>query len=444
MCEHEDGIVFYQVAKEMRRQFILLFSGILMGTLCTHDASAQFWRRRSRREKQRHEYVKPQVKTTKAEKTKKKRELKYPATVRKERYRIDVFLPLFLDELVKDNKPGFKGRIPDRAQPGISAYEGLSLAADTLRRLHYNADIYIHDANAADFSIQNFISTDSLRKTDLIIGAVTTQQLEPLAQYAKKRQINFISIYTPSDGGIRDNPYCTLLNPTLQTHCEFIASTVKHRHGNDNIILCYRSNVAVDSSAFHFTTAAESFRHTVLVDCDTLPDSAALVQVFDASVTNTIVMPVVDWSYAEKIIKDLDSKFPDYRFEIFGMPSWKAYTLQRKTQAYKNIAINISSPFSFDSSVSAGKMLAGMFRNRFGGGSPGEYVYRGFEALYWYTDLLTKYGTIFNEKLSDNAMAIFTPYKVVAKWDDKNNFYYYENKHLYMFRFLGGNVSVEE
>ena len=80
--------------------------------------------------------IKPKVlEKQKAEKVKKKREIEYPQSIAKERYRIDVLLPLYLDELVKEDKPTFKGKVPEKAQPGINFYEGVNLAVDTLTNM---------------------------------------------------------------------------------------------------------------------------------------------------------------------------------------------------------------------------------------------------------------------------------------------------------------------
>jgi hypothetical protein len=106
--------------------------------------------------------------------------------------------------------------------------------------------------------------------------------------------------------------------------------------------------------------------------------------------------------------------------------------------------VNITQPYYFDPTVSYGQVLATKYRSTFGGVKPTDITYRGFEIMYWMTDLLHKYGAIFNPKTDDTGMAIFTRYDLKSKYDDDQNLYYVENKHLYLYHFQSGTVLVEQ
>ena len=109
----------------------------------------------------------------------------------------------------------------------------------------------------------------------------------------------------------------------------------------------------------------------------------------------------------------------------------------------ERISINITQPYYFDQTVSSGVAIANKYRAEFGG-KPTELSYRGFELVYWMTDLLNKYGAIFNEKMEDNGMAIFTKFDLKQRWDNEHNFYYIENKHLYLYHYQAGTVQVDQ
>lgn len=434
----------------LKNKILMLFALLLLCNGYSNIVAAQFW---IRKDKKPSKITKPKSNTiskplakakVNAEKPKKSRELVYPKTVKKNRYRIDIMIPLYVDELVKNDKIAFKGKIPEKAQGGINFYEGIKLAVDTLTHLGYKLDVYVHDVGAAESTVEKLLSKDSLRNTDLIIGFVPSPQVAPLAKYAKTKQINFVSAFSPSDGNIKDNPYFLLLSPTLQTHCEFLLSKIVGKYPKENIVLYHRNKVALDSTAYSYLTSDGALKQIKEVDCNTLPDSSKLGLLFDSVGTNVVIMPIMDNQYAETLVKQLSTHFPEFHFEIYGMPSWKGMVSSKKAGAFDdNMDINLSAPYYFDQSVSSGQALANRYKQLYSS-KPNEMVYRGFETTYWFADLLHKYGTIFNEKVNDNGMAIFTPFNLKPEWDKDNTFYYNENKHLYIFHYQAGNVLVEQ
>jgi hypothetical protein len=434
----------------LKHKILILLALLLLCNGYSNIASAQFW---IRKDKKTSKYSKPKSSNTpkpvvksklNSEKPKKIRTVVYPKTVKKNRYRIDIMIPLYVDELVKNDKIAFKGKIPEKAQGGINFYEGIKLAVDTLTHLGYKMDVYVHDVSAAESSVEKLLSKDSLHNSDLIIGFVPGGQVALLAKYAQTKHINFVSAFSPSDANVKDNPYFLLLSPTLQTHCNFLLSKISGKYPKENIVIYHRNKVALDSTAYSYLTSDGELKQVKEVDCNTLPDSTKLTLLFDSVGTNVVIMPIMDNQYAESLLKQLNDNFPEFHFEIYGMPSWKAMISGKKAGAFDdNIDINLSAPYYFDPTVSSGQTLANRYKQLYSN-KPNEMVYRGFETTYWFADLLHKYGTIFNEKVNDNGMAIFTPFDLKPKWDKDNNFYYNENKHLYIFHYQAGNVLVEQ
>lgn len=364
-----------------------------------------------------------------------------PRTVRKERYRVDVLASIYLNETVKGGKSIYAVKLPEKVLPGLNFYEGIKLATDSLNKLGYQMDVYVHDITDPLSSIETLINTNTLDSSDLIIGAVSTPQVPTLAKYAQKRKINFVSALSPSDANIKGNPYFTLLQPTLQTHCEFLRSTISRRYPRQKVLVYHRST-GVDETAFRTLIRDNLFTYTP-ISANTLPTPAQLRSELDSTITNVIVVPIVDVASASKILESIAKDFPQYRFEVYGMPSWKGMNKLKKEEAASNTVVYITAPFYYDASTGRGQMIASGYRKLFGG-HPAEMTYRGYETLTWYAYLLSNYGTIFNEKVSDNSTAIFTRFDVKPRWDKDDNLLYNENTHLYLYRFEGGSFSVEQ
>ena len=380
--------------------------------------------------------------TTKQSKSKKKH-FDYPATVIKQRYRIDVLIPLYLAETVKDDKAVSRNNIPEKAVAGVNFYEGVKIASDSLTRLGYQADIFVHDVTDPALTPDALVKNDILEESDLIIGALPSSQLSFIADYAAKRHINFVSALSPSDGDVTNNPYFTVLQPSLQHHCKAIRDIAFKKYPDEVPYLIYRKKVSVDSLAYSYFVSDSSnlFRKVV---ADAMPAREQIERFVDANKTNVVFMAIVDASYAESILHQIKTWFPDYRFEVYGMPSWKSMPSLRKPDAYPNIAVNFTAPFYFDPSAAMSQSLANHYKREFGLSRPNEMVYRGYETMFWYTTLLNKYGTIFNAKNSDNTGALFTKFQVKPQWTNTDELQYNSNEHTYHYRYQGGSYLVQQ
>ena len=427
----------------MRRFYLQLLLAFVCMFGSAQTASAQFWKNWFRKEEKHtyHKKVKPiNTEPKKSINPFKKKDIEFPESKVKSRYRVDVFVALYLNSLIKGDKPTFKGRIPEHALVGIDFYEGLKLAADTLNDYGYNIDVYVHDVTDSATSPHKLMAAHELDQSDLIIGALNPHDLGPLANFAKKHQINFVSALSPFDGGVRNNEYFILLQPSLQSHCERIKDIVKDRYRGQKPILLYSTDAKVEAQAYNYLKD-EDFH---AVQCNALPKKEQLAKLLDSTADNVIIAGIMDNNFAEKLLLHLNDLFPDYKFNIYGMPSWKGMNSLKKPEAYPNIAVYISEPFYFDISTASGQALANMYQNEAKGSKPSEMVFRGYETMYWFAYLLNKYGTIFNEKFRDNGVSPFTRFDIREEKDDEGNFLYFENKHICLYRYQSSSYMVEQ
>lgn len=432
--------------------YLFLLLG-LSGSFYPVPAQAQFWKKIfGKEEKKPVKRPAPRSAATDKKKisgtsTDKKKQtvekLRLANTVKKARYRVDVLAPLHLNELVSGGKPVYKNHLPDKVLPGLNFYQGIQLAADTLDGLGYHLDVHLHDITDPKETVDALLKANRLDSADLIIGAVNAPQVGALASLAKRRNINFISTLTPADAGTKSNLYFNLAQPTLARHCDALkAAIARQAKPTANLLMYYRSTVAVDEQCFRMLTKDSAFAYTrVLMNTPMAPEK--LRNFLDSNSTNIIVMPIVDLTYAAQLLQQLARSFPRYRFEVYGMPSWKGIANLRKEGAMPNIGITIPAPFYFDPSTSVGKGFSDAYNEKYGG-RPGEMAYRGYETMYWYAYLLQRYGTVFNDHYADNGAAPFTRFDIRLSADKDGGPLYYENHHVYLYRYQSGNMSVEQ
>jgi hypothetical protein len=288
-------------------------------------------------------------------------------------------------------------------------------------------------------SPENLVKFKTLKGTDLIIGALPSGQLPAIADFAKKNAVNFVSAASPSDADIKENMFFTMMQPGLGTHCRAIKEVIQRKHGVKDVLVFYRDNNPVDSLAAGYFRKEQRYSPVLW---NTFPAKPFVGAYLDSSITNLVVVPVLDNGYADSILQYLSREFPAYEFEVFGMPTWKFMNSIRKTDAMPNLAVSFTTPFYFEPSAPAVQNLTAKYRKEYGI-RPAEMVFIGYETFYWHAYLLQKYGTVFNNRQSDLGGTAFTRLEIKPQWTKDRDFLYNENEHVYLYRYKAGSYMVE-
>lgn len=436
----------------MINRVLVILVGVMLLACYSTDADAQSRRQRKREEKRREEqrlYRKeqqranqPLQKTTAKPKVQApKKDFDFPKSEMKDRYRIDVLAPLYLTELVQDGKVR-SGRLPDKVLNPLKFYEGMLIAADTLKKLGYKLDLYVYDVSDELESPATLANTDAFAGSDMILGLLSSSDFPLVATYARNHHINFVSALSPSSQGITDNPYFTLLQPTLETHCTAIEENIYKKYGNISPVMMYRTKVQVDSNAYGYFTSNNAIEYRTM-SCDVMPTQEQILPMLNKVGKNVIVLPILSDKYAETILTNLYKWFPEYDFEVWGMPSWDNMASLRKSDAYPNVVVYFTSPFYFDATTASGMAVANAYKRKFGG-KVDNMVFRGYETMFWYAYLLKKYGNIYNVQLWDNGGAPFTRFDIKLVKNKDGQLMYSENKHVYLYRYHSSSYMVEQ
>lgn len=427
----------------MKRRTGIFLLGLLALSLCATTSDAQLFRKKKKPVKKATYIPRDAVKRPTAAKTPpppKKKEFQYPPTVMKDRYRVDLLAPFYLGELVQDNK--VKGKLPDKVMASLKFYEGVTLAVDTLKKMGYRFDVYVYDVADELENPATLVNTDAFKGSDLVLGVLSSGDFPMVSKYANRNNINFVSALSPSSQGVTDNPYFTMLQPTLETHCQAIEAFIYKKHGNISPLMMYRTSVSVDKNAMGYFTKDNAIEYKLLT-VDEMPTKVMIQPYLFKERKNVVVMPILSDAYAEQLIVKLYEWFPEYEFEVWGMPSWDNMPSLKRSDAYPNVAVYFTNPFYFDQNTPAGQNVLRAYRSKYGGKAD-NMVFRGYETMFWYAYLLKKYGTIFNINLWDNGGAIFTKYDIKPALDAEKKIMYNENKHLYLFRYQSSSYMVEQ
>ena len=159
--------------------------------------------------------------------------------------------------------------LPKNMLPGLDFYQGVMLAIDSLQVDHANIEVTIIDSKNSKEPIAMVLAKPMWDSVSLIIASFKERsEIKPMADFALLKKIPLISATLPNDGGIADNPYFILLNPTLQTHTQghFTQFSMIVPHETDDLgRLLVREIVVSKQTAISITLDLLDTQHFVTI-----------------------------------------------------------------------------------------------------------------------------------------------------------------------------------
>jgi hypothetical protein len=346
-----------------------------------------------------------------------------------ERKTIIVFIPLEIDGAFNgtDYILG-NNNLPKTMLPGLDFYNGVLMAVDSLKKTSAVFDIRIIDTKQKNNSLTTLLTDSSLQKPTLIISALTNKaDTKLIADFALAQQSPMVSAVFPNDAGVNNNPFFTVLNPTLKTQCEAIYNYIQTNFSKNTILYLkkkgatedYIQNIIVDSNS----KTSKSFLNIDATDSISFADIAPYL---DSTKQNILLCGSLKESFGYSIVKLLNDN-PAYKSTIIGMPTWDG----EKSFNVTNVEIIYASPFYFNGNEKLLKQLTAAYKLKYLG-RPSDQFFKGFESMLYFTNgLLSKPTPVFN---SIKIMPVYNE-------DNKSQVDYFENKNLYFFRKQNGQIK---
>ena len=344
-----------------------------------------------------------------------------------ERKTIAVFIPLEIDAAF--NGPDYilgNNNLPKTMLPGLDFYNGVLMAIGSLKKTNTLIDIRIIDTKQKNNSLATLLADSSLQKTVLIISAVTNKaDTKAIADFALAHQTPMVSAIFPNDAGVTNNPFFTVLNPTLKTQCEAISSYLQNNFAKNTILYCKKKGPTEDyiQSIIVDSKPAKSFLNIEVQDSIFFSDLAPYL---DSTKQNILLCGSLKESFGTALVKIL-SENPAYKSTVIGMPTWDG----DKSINLPNVEIIYASPYYFNGNEKLLKQLTAAYKAKYLG-RPSDQFFKGYETLLYFTNTLLS-----------NPMPVFNSFKLMPVYNSsvKTQIDYQENKNLYFFRKQNGQLK---
>ncbi|MBZ5859191.1 amino acid ABC transporter substrate-binding protein [Flavihumibacter profundi] len=359
---------------------------------------------------------------------------------------ISVLLPLYLDSAFDATGQYRYGKqFPKYMLPGLEFYEGAQLAIDSLKKENVSLDIHIIDTRSGK-SINEIIALPEVQQSSLVLGFVSNNEIRPLATFANSKQVPFINVNLPNDGGVTNNPYMVILNSSLATHCEGIYKFLQRNYSTGRIVVFRKAGAQEDRLKGYLTEVEKSTMGTslklkyVTLPADFKPED--LTPFLDSLKITLCVAGSLDEQFARNLCTQLAEINKNYPVQVMGMPTWDGIR-EFDRKEYKDLDIFYSTPFNPVRTDALSEMINTYFKDNLYA-RPSDMVFRGYESMYRFGKLLRELGPNFASGIGEKKYKVFTDFDIqpVLLDKQKQQLDYFENKKLYIIKKVNGVVST--
>lgn len=357
--------------------------------------------------------------------------------------KIAVFAPLYLDSAFDaTGNYRYDKNFPKFINPGLEFYEGVQLALDSLSKEKNVLEVFVFDTKSPK-SLQ--MQVDGLDSIGLILAHATAQESWILAEAAKKRKVPYLNVNLPNDGGIVNNPYFVMLNPSLKTHVEGVYRYLQ-KYFSLGTITVFRKKGAMEEviksylNDFAKSTASVpvKLKFVELIDDFTVKQ---LLPLLDSTKNNIVVAASLDDNFNRRLITQLAASGKAYKKSIIGMPTLANLEKDFTKSEFRGIEIFYADPFYNAKTDKISVSLINHFNTKMYA-RPSDMVFRGFEVMLKYGKLLSVYRSDLNSNLHNKNHKVFTDFDIQPVLNKQTmTMEYFENKKLYFIKWQDGIIK---
>ena len=372
-----------------------------------------------------------------------------------------VLLPFYLKEnsvrTEIDSSKSVKGkkilkvihRAEDWIYPGvdfIEMYNGILIAADTLRSLGLEVTITPYDIRNDTVEITKLLMSGKLANADLIIGPVYSNVLSIVAAYAKDLGIPVVSpVSLINNSALLNNPTLFMASSSLEIAQDALAKKISEFYDN-NIVFIHSDSAGNDEQVKRFKNKIFTelsykipyedikFKELLFYSRSTFDNDSInrLSHALSDQSKNLVIVASEEAPVINETIDDVYGLSRKFDVKVIGYPVIRDLDNIEQKELF-DMDMLVFSPYWIDYSKENVKHFNEVFRQKFlTEPSDKSYSWQGYDIAYYFLSGLALHGKEFVKRPEmHNPELIQTEYKFIRK-DASEGF---ENRKLYTVRY---------
>jgi len=332
--------------------------------------------------------------------------------------------------------------------PFLEAYEGILLAADSLRSLGLAIKMDVYDTHADTTQIKRLIWSGKLDNADLIIGPVFSYNLEKISSWAAERNIPVVSPVPLRDRDILTNkPTLYRVFPSEKMAHRIMAGELKSHPGSNIIFLHGDSamydpstallwesvrNVAQEMAPYDTTGPVPFWFRGMSSRRDAYSGVTSLDTLFSAERENIVILASKNSSVISSAFSAIHSLLRKYDIKVIGYPEVRDLeTIDLKY--YYDLELLVPAECYVDLESPEARAFSSSFMKKFQTEPmAGSFAWRGFDIAWYFIGGMALYG---NDFLADPGL--FNPLLLCLEPDFRRDSRSegYENRGMFILHY---------
>jgi hypothetical protein len=288
-------------------------------------------------------------------------------------------------------------------------YEGILLAADTLRSLGLNVTLHVYDIKSDTLELTRLIRQGRLSGMDLIIGPVYSSNLSIATKYAGKLGIPVVSpVQLFNKSLLENNPLLFIANPSLDVAQDIIARKVSSYY-NHNFVFIHTDTAGIDQDVRNFKVKILDeldnrlpyneirFKEFIFYSRSVFGSDSInrLSHALSALTENVVIIASEDDPVISETLQEIHTLSKKFRVKAFGYPAMRGND-NLDSRYFFDLNLLIFSPSWIDYSREDIKRFNASFRKKFlTEPSHMSYAWLGYDITYYFLSGLAIHGKDF-------------------------------------------------
>ncbi len=291
----------------------------------------------------------------------------------------------------------------------IEMYQGILIAADTLRTLGLNINLHVFDIKNDTVELRRLIRKGSLAVMDLIIGPVYSSNLEIITDYARDLGIPVVSpVPLFNNSALTGNPGLFIANASLEVAQNRLARKLSEYY-DKNIVFIHTDSAGVDPDVKRFKEKIITelsnrlpyeeikFKEFMFFSRSAFDNDSInrLGHTLSYDTENIIVIATEDAPVISEALMNIFALSRKYNVNVFGYPAMRGL-VNLDPKYFFDLDLLIYSPYWIDYSKKDVMHFSTIFRKKFLT-EPGEmsYAWIGYDVAYYFLSGLAIHGNEF-------------------------------------------------
>ncbi|MCX6325972.1 MAG: LysM peptidoglycan-binding domain-containing protein [Bacteroidia bacterium] len=338
---------------------------------------------------------------------------------------VAVLLPFYLKENAErteiDSSKSINGKkiykeitrpeewIYPRSLDFVEMYEGILLAADTLRSLGLDINLYPYDIKSDTIEITKLIMSGKLAGMDLIIGPVYSNNLTPVAAYARDLGIPVVSpVPLINNSALVNNPNLFMASSSLEIAQKTLAKKISEYHDH-NFVFIHSDTLGIDEDVKRFKNLIFTelsyklpyeeikFKEFIFYSRSMFDNDSInrLSHALSEQSKNIVIIASEEAPVISETIMDVHGLSKKFDIKVFGYPAMRDID-NLDPKYFFDLDIMVYSPYWIDYTKNDVKQFYSDFRQKYlTEPSEKSYAWQGYDISYYFLSGIAMHGKDF-------------------------------------------------